>query len=321
MRYYLFLITALVFSGMFTVNSFALQQVAGPITVEIKPGETKTFGWTLISDKNDAPTNIKISVEGKGSEFLSFSNDYTLDPRGSKIVEFTVTIPNDHPGGIQLSPMLFATEFGETGGNTVLNIQMLKIPTIIIAKNDNPEFSSNTKYDYASTDTETAALVTSTVDPEPTEEEAKPQVTGGMQIASPKADSPTGEEKKGCLIATATYGSELAPQVQLLREVRDGVLLGTSSGTGFMSTFNALYYSFSPTISDWERQSPAFKEAVKITITPLLSTLSILSHVDVDSEQEMLGYGIGIILLNAGIYLVMPAFVISKLHKKLKRTR
>lgn len=321
MRYYLFLIVALVFSGMFTVNSFALQQVAGPITVEIKPGEIKTFGWTLISDKDDAPTNIKISVEGKGSEFLSFSNDYTLDPRGSKIVEFTVTIPNDHPGGIQLSPMLFATEFGETGGNTVLNIQMLKIPTIIIAKNDNPEFSSNTKYDYASTDTETAALVTSTVDPEPTEEEAKPQVTGGMQIASPKADSPTGEEKKGCLIATATYGSELAPQVQLLREVRDGVLLGTSSGTGFMSAFNALYYSFSPTISDWERQSPAFKEAVKITITPLLSTLSILSHVDVDSEQEMLGYGIGIILLNAGIYLVMPAFVISKLHKKLKRTR
>lgn len=308
------------FSGIFVLDSFALQQVAGPIIVDVKPGETKTFGWTLISDKSDAPTNIKISAEGKGSEFLSFSSDHTLDPRGSKTIEITATIPSDHPGGIQLSPMLFATEFGEKGGNTVLNIQMLKIPTITIAKNDNPEFSSNKKYDYTSTDTETAALTKSAVDPEPTGEEVKPQVTGGMQVGSPtEVNSPTSEEKKGCLIATATYGSELAPQVQLLREIRDNVLLDTSSGTEFMSTFNALYYSFSPTISDLERQSPQFKETVKITITPLLSTLSILNYVDVNSEQEMLGYGIGIILLNAGIYFAIPIIVISKLHKRINR--
>ncbi len=33
----------------------------------------------------------------------------------------------------------------------------------------------------------------------------------------------------GCLIATATFGSELAPQVQQLRELRDGKLLQTNS--------------------------------------------------------------------------------------------
>jgi len=126
-------------------------------------------------------------------------------------------------------------------------------------------------------------------------------------------------EKTGCLIATAAYGSELAPQVQLLREVRDNVLLGTSSGTGFMTTFNAVYYSFSPTISDWERQSPIFREAVKITISPLLSTLSILNYVDIDSDQEMLGYGIGIILLNVGMYFVVPAIIIVKLKNKIQR--
>lgn len=121
----------------------------------------------------------------------------------------------------------------------------------------------------------------------------------------------------GCLIATASYGTELAPQVQLLREVRDNVLLGTNSGTAFMSAFNSVYYSFSPVVADLERDNPILKEAVKITITPMLSTLSILSYVDIDSEQQMLGYGIGIILLNLGIYFAVPAVILLKIKSKL----
>src|SRR3989344_3597745 len=110
----------------------------------------------------------------------------------------------------------------------------------------------------------------------------------------------------GCLIATATFGSELAPQVQQLRELRDNYLMKTESGTLFMTGFNEFYYSFSPTIADWERQNPAFKETVKIGITPLLTSLSILNYVDMDSEEEVLGYGISLILLNIGMYIVAP---------------
>jgi len=123
------------------------------------------------------------------------------------------------------------------------------------------------------------------------------------------------EEGGGCLIATATYGSEMAPQVQQLRELRDNKLLQTNSGTAFMNMFNNFYYSFSPTIADYERENPVFKEAVKITITPMLTSLSILNHVDVDSEQEILGYGIGLILLNVGMYFAAPAIVIFKMRK------
>lgn len=123
----------------------------------------------------------------------------------------------------------------------------------------------------------------------------------------------------GCLIATATYGSELSPQVQLLREVRDNVVLGTPSGTAFMSGFNQFYYSFSPTVADWERQNPTFKEMVKITITPSLYTLSVLNTADVDSEQKILGYGIGIIILNIGIYLVAPIILVILLYRLRKR--
>jgi len=109
------------------------------------------------------------------------------------------------------------------------------------------------------------------------------------------------EEKKsggGCLIATATFGSEMAPQVQFLREIRDNTVLQTESGVSFMTGFNQFYYSFSPVIADYERENPVFKELVKLTITPLLTSLTILNYVDIDTEEEMLGYGIGVILLN-----------------------
>lgn len=119
----------------------------------------------------------------------------------------------------------------------------------------------------------------------------------------------------GCLIATAAYGTELAPQVQGLRELRDGILLRTDSGSAFMGGFNAFYYSFSPTIADLERQSPLFKEATKVALTPMIFSLSVLNYVNVDSEQDLLGYGAGIILLNVGMYFVLPAFVILQIRK------
>jgi hypothetical protein len=118
----------------------------------------------------------------------------------------------------------------------------------------------------------------------------------------------------GCLIATATFGSEMAPQVQFLREIRDNTVLQTESGTNFMTGFNQFYYSFSPAIADYERENPAFKEAVKITLTPLLTSLTLLQYVDIDSEYEMLGYGIGIILLNIGMYFIAPAVLITKIR-------
>ena len=120
----------------------------------------------------------------------------------------------------------------------------------------------------------------------------------------------------GCLIATAAFGTELAPQVQKLREIRDNTLLETNSGSAFMTGFNEFYYSFSPTIADWERQNPTFKEAVKLLITPLLTSLSILNHVDVDSEASILGYGIGIIMMNVGMYFIIPITAIIKLKKR-----
>ena len=132
------------------------------------------------------------------------------------------------------------------------------------------------------------------------------------EIIIPSQDSE--EDGGGCLIATATYGSELAPQVQQLRELRDNQLLQTESGTAFMGTFNDVYYSFSPIIADYERENPTFKEVVKIAITPMINSLAIMENAE--SESEVLGLGLSVIALNLGMYIAAPAIVIVGIRKR-----
>ena len=110
----------------------------------------------------------------------------------------------------------------------------------------------------------------------------------------------------GCLIATAAFGSELAPQVQQLRELRDGALVQTDAGSSFMSWFNTIYYSFSPYVADYERENPAFRELVRLSITPAISVLSLLNHVGMDTEIEVVAYGTAVILLVLAAYTAPP---------------
>ena len=122
----------------------------------------------------------------------------------------------------------------------------------------------------------------------------------------------------GCLIATAAYGTELAPQVQHLREIRDNTVLTTASGSAFMTGFNTIYYSFAPTVADMERENPMFQDAVRVFITPMISSLSIMSLAEGGSESEVLGLGISVILLNLGMYIAAPALIGIKIHNYFK---
>jgi len=173
-------------------------------------------------------------------------------------------------------------------------------------------------------------------EPEPIIEEPEPIIEEPIAIVEPEPepepellcgegtvmkDGKCVAEKKeggGCLIATAAFGSEMAPQVQFLREIRDNTVMSTQSGTAFMTGFNQFYYSFSPYVADYERENPVFKEAVKVTLTPMLTSLTLLNYVNVDTEEEMLGYGIGIILLNIGMYFVAPAAAIIVIKNRIK---
>lgn len=121
-------------------------------------------------------------------------------------------------------------------------------------------------------------------------------------------------QEGGCLVATAAFNTELSPEIQQLREFRDDIVLKTESGSIFMTNFNQIYYSFSPILADAERDNPALQLMIRSTLTPLFSSLLLLDQLNIDSEIEMLTYGIGIIILNLTLYIIAPILLAYKIR-------
>ena len=254
---------------------------------------TPAFGQ-LLGDKTGLVTRFDVQTSGYTYEIQTVSNfdvtDHEFDKDEKRLTIFVKSGLENNLGEVIIPKILL-------GGNFTFYLNDLEF---------NPKIKSNEKISFVTLNF--TGLGNNKIDIIATE------ALVGVKEQSTNIDVPN-DETGGCLIATATYGSELAPQVQQLRELRDNSLLHTESGTAFMESFNKLYYSFSPIIADYERENPVFKEAVKLTLTPMLSSLSILNHVDMDSESSVLGYGIGIITLNILMYLGLPAISLVSLRK------
>ena len=268
-------------------------------------------------------TNKEFYAEGSTITIAGFVKNFDAsDPQKSMDVSITIWAPNGNLATIaQVSP--------SSDGNystTVKAAGMISAEGDYTVKAKWGAQSNQTVFKYGGS---SGAPVVEEETPEPTQTEVvdeevdeEPVMESSQPVCGPgtelKNNVCVAEQQKGggCLIATAAFGSEMAPQVQFLREIRDNTVLQTQSGSTFMTGFNQFYYSFSPAIADYERENSAFKETVKIAITPMLTSLAILNYVDIDSEEEMLGYGIGIILLNIGMYFIAPAVIIFKIRKR-----
>ena len=235
---------------------------------------------------------------------LSFSDTITINTNkeqfaGGDTVEINGNVENGVVGDF------VALEIKDPNGETILiRTVTLGDGGVFSLKFKIPESGTAGSYDVVANSKQDGQTITQTK-----------TITQSTQQSTEKTSDTKSSSGGGCLIATATYGSELAPEVQKLRELRDNSLLSTESGTSFMSTFNDVYYSFSPVIADYERENPIFREMVKVVITPMISSLSILNYIEMDSESSVLVYGISFILLNVGMYVGIPVFAIIKIRK------
>lgn len=137
--------------------------------------------------------------------------------------------------------------------------------------------------------------------------------TGGQQNGTEQDSQPS-----GCLIATAAFGSELTPQVQYLRAFRQDYILSTAAGSAFMNAFNAVYYSFSPQVADYEREQPWLQATVKAAIYPLFAILGAAERVHfVASGGEAGSVAAGAVAsaLIGAVYL-WPAGLVRSVQKR-----
>jgi len=107
---------------------------------------------------------------------------------------------------------------------------------------------------------------------------------------------------EGCFIATAAFGYYSAPQVQILRDLRDRYLLTNKAGQLFVQW----YYIYGPTGARYINQHPALKPLVRVALYPLIIGSTFIM------QASPLAKGLLVVLLMIGLCLYMT-------HRQLNR--
>ena len=76
----------------------------------------------------------------------------------------------------------------------------------------------------------------------------------------------------GCFIATATFGTPMANEVNILKRFRDNFLLRNRTGEMFVRA----YYKLSPPIARAIKKFEMLRRVVRIFLTPIVKLLNLL---------------------------------------------
>jgi hypothetical protein len=117
-------------------------------------------------------------------------------------------------------------------------------------------------------------------------------LVNNVYIVSNDEDGNGGSSSSGCFIATAAYGSYLAPQVTSLRKFRDQHLLTNPVGTWFVE----FYYRHSPPIADYIRDRETLRTVVRSGLTLVVYSIE---------------YPVA-----AGLILVLPSLILVRRKRR-----
>jgi len=321
--------------------------MAGPSTATVAQGGSASFG-IVVSLVSGTPQAVNLTASGipSGSSY-SFSKSVGVPTYNTTLNIFTnanspggtytITVTGTSAGGLihTIAPILTVTElprdFNLTAPVTDISLVQGSRTDITLTISSFGYFSGNVSLGGAFSPANSGMSVVFTPSV------LSPQPNGGiaqtsMEVTAEKntvgtytltitgtSSSPSRSHTvtlnvhvSECLIATATYGSELAPQVEFLKTFRDRQVLRTFAGSNFMIAFNSWYYSFSPAVAQYENSNPTARVVAKVVLYPLISVLQLSSSTfsAFGSEPEFAALIAGLLvgLVVGLLYLGLPIF-------------
>ncbi|WP_455277213.1 prenyltransferase/squalene oxidase repeat-containing protein [[Eubacterium] cellulosolvens] len=146
-------------------------------------------------------------------------------------------------------------------------------------------------------------------------------VNGNCTIRLLTSGSPSTQRPSGCIIATATYGSEMESEVLYMRHVRDNMIGSNQVGTLLVSAWNDFYYLWSPPIAHFIANHNMLKPVFRILLLPLLGTIHLSAFiygmsVGLNSTIASLMTFLFAAVFSIMAYVVTPLLVLNYMFRK-----
>ena len=296
--------------------------ISGAITPS-RSGVTVDLGYTMPNG-----TVIKITIITNSSG--GYSDTYTLSVPGSWSVIASWEGDQNHEGDTSPIVSFTVTKIPTALSCSVSPQETKKDETIIVSGSINPVIEGVTlTLTYKKPDGSTFTRTATTGSDGSYSDSYTPDAIGTWSVTASWAGDSTYNGasslsesftvKSDCLIATATYGSELSPEVQFLRGFRDNIVLRTFAGSQFIIVFNSIYYSFSPAVASVISSSEVIRSLMKALLYPLMGILRVgamsYSLLSFSPEMGILVFCWVVSSLMSVVYLVPWALLVGFLKK------
>jgi len=139
--------------------------------------------------------------------------------------------------------------------------------------------------------------------------------------ATPTWGAPSKPTQKACIIATATYGSEMAPEVIFMRHVRDDMIGSNEVGRSIVNGWNTFYYSWSTPLAQLITTHSTLQPVFRVLLLPLVGTIHATASIYNLTALVNLTFASIIAFLFAAIastiaYILAPLFTIRAMYRK-----